>query len=134
MKLAAPGMHLTMVEVKARKSAFLREAVRQLSLTDTSVETSRFEELLARPELLETFDVVSMRAVRVEVRVLGTLQAFLKPGGSIFLFRGPSGPAAPGSLIPPLEWSGTHPLVEALQSRLTILLKRSVGVDVPRGT
>lgn len=134
MKLAAPGMQLTMVEVKARKSAFLREAVRHLSLTNTTVETSRYEELLARPELLETFDVVSMRAVRVEARVLGTLQAFLKPGGSIFLFRGPSGPPAPGSLVPPLEWSGTHPLVEALQSRLTILLKRSVGVDVPRGT
>jgi 16S rRNA (guanine527-N7)-methyltransferase len=134
MKLAAPGMRLMMVEAKARKSAFLREALRHLALANTTVETSRYEELLARPELLETFDVVSLRAVRVETRVLGTLQAFLKPGGSIFLFRGPSGPPAPGALVPPLEWAGTHPLVEALQSRLTVLLKRPVGVDVPRGT
>lgn len=134
MKLAAPAVRLTMVEVKARKSAFLREAIRQLSLTETTVETSRYEELLARPELHESFDLVSLRAVRVEARVLGTLQAFVRPGGSIFLFRGPSGPEAPGTIVPPLEWGGTHPLVEALQSRLTILSKRSLGFDVPRGT
>src|SRR4029450_11587640 len=34
MKLAAPGAALTMVEVKARKSAFLREAVRSLGLRE----------------------------------------------------------------------------------------------------
>ena len=38
LKLATPGSALTMVEVKARKSAFLREAIRQLGLTDTQVE------------------------------------------------------------------------------------------------
>lgn len=134
MKLAVPGVRLTMVEVKARKSAFLREAVRHLSLSETTVETSRYEELLTRPELHEAFDLVSMRAVRVEARVLSTLQAFVRPGGSIFLFRGPSGPEAPGALVPPLEWAATHPLVESVQSRLTILTKRPLGFVVPRGT
>jgi 16S rRNA G527 N7-methylase RsmG len=38
-----------MVEVKARKSAFLREAIRHLELKDATVETSRYEELLAGP-------------------------------------------------------------------------------------
>src|SRR5262249_51742009 len=70
MKLAVSGMSLTMVEVKARKSAFLREAIRQLQLSSTQVETSLYEELLARPELHEAFDVVSLRAVRVETRTL----------------------------------------------------------------
>jgi len=122
MKLAAPGAKLTMVEVKARKSAFLREAVRTLALTQTTVETSRYEELLARPELHETFDVLSLRAVRVEVRTLLTLQAFVKPAGMILLFRGPAGPDAP-ELVPPLRWVATVPLIEVLQSRLTILQK-----------
>jgi 16S rRNA (guanine527-N7)-methyltransferase len=131
MKLAAPQATLRMVEVKARKSAFLREAIRQLDLRDTDVETSRYEELLTRPELHESFDVLSLRAVRVEPRVLVTLQAFVQPGGTIFLFRGPSGPDAPATFVPPLEWLGTYPLVEALQSRLTVLGKRS---NVPRGT
>ena len=130
MKLATPRMRLTMVEVKARKSAFLREAVRQLELFDTQVETARYEELLARPELHEAFDVVAVRAVRTEARVLTSLQAFLAPGGNIMLVRGPSGPAAPGMVVPPLQWTGTYPLLEALQSRLTILTKH----DVPRGT
>jgi 16S rRNA (guanine527-N7)-methyltransferase len=122
MKLAALGAKLTMVEVKARKSAFLREAVRSLSLGQTTVETSRYEELLARPELHEAFDVLSLRAVRVEVRTLLTLQAFVKPGGMILLFRGPTGPDAP-ELVPPLRWVATVPLIEALQSRLTVLQK-----------
>jgi 16S rRNA (guanine527-N7)-methyltransferase len=128
MKLAVPAVRLTMVEVKARKSAFLGEAVRQLSLENTLVETSRYEELLARPELHEAFDVLSLRAVRVEARTLLTLQAFVRSGGSMFLFRGPSGPESP-VVVPPLEWTGTYPLVETLQSRLTILTKRSVGAS-----
>lgn len=123
MKLAAPYVQLLMVESKARKSAFLREAVRQLSLENTSVETARYEELLARPELHEAADVVSVRAVRLETRVLISLQAFLVPGGRLFLFRGPSGPEEPNAVIPPLQWVGTYPLVESLRSRLTILAK-----------
>ena len=130
--MAGPKARLTMVEVKARKSAFLREAVRTLRL-DASVETSRYEELLARPELHERFDLLSLRAVRVESKVLNSLQAFVRPGGLIFLFRGPSGPVKPDSVIPPLEWQGTHPLVESLQSRLTILRKREAPDYVPNG-
>lgn len=125
-KLAVPRLKLTMVEAKARKSAFLREAIRQLGLDDAQVETARYEELLARPELHEAHDVVSLRAVRTEARVLTTLQAFLAPGGVIMLFRGPAGPQAPAALVPPLEWTATHPLVESLQSRLTILTKRQI--------
>ena len=111
-----------MVEAKARKSAFLREAVRTLRLDGTTVETARYEELLARPELHEAFDVLSLRAVRVEIRTLFTLQAFVRRGGLLFLFRGPSGPDAP-DVVPPLRWIGTVPLIESLQSRLTVLQK-----------
>lgn len=122
MKLCSAGIQLTMVEAKARKSAFLREAVRTLRLEQTVVETARYEELLARPELHESFDVLSLRAVRVEVRTLFTLQAFVKRGGLLFLFRGPSGPDVP-EVVPPLRWVATVPLIETLQSRLTLLQK-----------
>jgi 16S rRNA (guanine527-N7)-methyltransferase len=122
LKLASPAARLTMVEVKARKSAFLREAVRVLELTGTTVETTRYEELLTRPELHEAFGVLTMRAVRVEMRSLTTLQAFLAPGGTMFMFRGPGGPTEPQSL-PTLQWVGTYALVDSLQSRLTLLRK-----------
>jgi 16S rRNA (guanine527-N7)-methyltransferase len=124
MHLFAPHLPLTMVEVKARKAAFLREAVRILRLADVRVEAARSEELLARPELHEAFAAVSIRAVRIEARVLRTMQAFLAPAGTLMLFRGPTGPDAPGVLVPPFEWIGTYPLIEALQSRLTLLRKR----------
>ena len=129
-----PQVRLTMVEVKARKSAFLREAVRHLGLTDARVETSRYEELLALPELHERFDVLSMRAVKVESRVLMTLQAFVRPGGELFLFRASGGADPPEAITPPLAWKATYPLIESLRSRLVVLEKRSIGRAVPRGT
>jgi 16S rRNA (guanine527-N7)-methyltransferase len=125
-KLFLPQLELRMVEVKARKSAFLREAVRQLGLDRTTVENTRYEELLARPDLHESQQVVSLRAVRVEARVLTSLQAFLATGGVLLLFRGPEGPAIPASIVPPLEWTGTHPLLDSLQSRVTVLTKRKI--------
>ena len=127
LKLAANGLGLTMVEVKARKSAFLREAIRHLGLSDTSVENSRFEELLARPELHERFDVLSLRAVRLEPRVLNTIQAFVRPGGQILLFQGTSRAETSEIVVPPLEWTATHTLAEPLQSRLTVLTKRKAA-------
>jgi 16S rRNA (guanine527-N7)-methyltransferase len=136
MRLALPDLRVTMVEAKARKSAFLREAVRTLALSATTVETARYEELLTRPELHEAFGCVSIRAVRIESRVLQTLQAFLSAGGVMLLFRGPGGPETPTGIMPPLTWTATVPLVDSLQSRLTILTKRAVGAayDVSRGT
>lgn len=123
MKLAAPWIQLRMVEAKARKAAFLREAVRHLELEHALVETARYEELLARPELCESAQVVTVRAVRLETRVLATLQAFVAMGGKLLLFRGPSGPDQPQAVMPPLQWQGTYPLIESLQSRLTVLTK-----------
>ena len=107
LKLAAPRLKLRMVEVKTRKAVFLREAVRELQLENTQVETSRFEELLSRPDLHETTDIVSIRAVRIEPKVLMTLQAFLRPGGLLYLFRGP-GEASPRPS--PLPCVGAPPI------------------------
>jgi 16S rRNA (guanine527-N7)-methyltransferase len=123
LHLAAPQLALTMVEVKVRKSAFLREAVRALEIV-AQVETARYEELLARPELHEAFSAVSVRAVRIEARMLKTLQAFLAPTGKLILFRGPAGPDSPNVMIPSLEWIGTYPLLDSLQSRVSVLSKR----------
>ena len=127
LKLAYPSIALWMVEAKTRKAAFLREAIRTLGLKEAYVETSRYEELLSRPELHEAMQVVTLRAVRIEPRVLGCLQAFVCPGGQLFLFRGPSGPDVPVTLTPPLTWQFTVPLVESLRSRLVVIQKAQVG-------
>ena len=126
MKLARPDISFTLVEAKTRKCAFLREAGRQLGI-DLRVETARFEVLLSRPEFHEAFDVVTMRAVRVESKILLGLQAFLKPGGEFLLFRGPSAAEPQAALTPLLVPQGSYSLVESLQSRLLVLKKREVG-------
>jgi 16S rRNA (guanine527-N7)-methyltransferase len=131
LKLAAPGISLVMVEVKARKSAFLREAVRQLNLNGTRVENARFEQLLASPDLHEAMQVLTIRAVRAEPRTLLSLQAFLRLGGQVFLFRG-GGQELDGMIPPPLALEATYPLTpDDPGGRLVILTKRAVGSASP---
>ena len=111
LALAVPSSRLLMVESKTRKSVFLREAVRALGLKDAEVVTARFEELLARPDLHEAHDLVTIRAVRVEARVLMTLQAFAqarRPAVSVprLRQRRPVRDASPRRLT----WKATYPL------------------------
>jgi len=127
MKLAAPGADLLMVEAKTRKAAFLREVCRQLELDATVVETGRYESLLTRTDLHEAHDVLTLRAVRVDGPLLLGLQAFVKPGGQLFLFRGVGASDIPDEIRPPLVWRATHPLVSTLRSRLVVLEKRRSG-------
>jgi 16S rRNA (guanine527-N7)-methyltransferase len=127
LALALPRLHVRMVESKTRKAVFLREALRTLDLGRAQVETSRFEELLTRPELHEGLDLVTIRAVRVEPRTLISLQAFMRPGGQLMLFRGPGGSDLADSVAPPLSWLATYPLVDSLRSRLIVLQKNSIG-------
>ena len=126
LKLASTNLSLRMVEVKTRKAVFLREAVRALGLRDAEVETSRFEELLPRAELHEAVDLVSIRAVRIDIRTLNSLQAFLRPGGKLLLFRGASKSDLEDSPPPPLAWMATYPLVDSLHSKLVVLSKTRV--------
>jgi 16S rRNA (guanine527-N7)-methyltransferase len=123
LTLACPDLTMRMVESKTRKAVFLTEAIRHLRLERASVETARFEQLLSRPDLHEAVDVVTVRAVRVEARTLMSLQAFLKPTGQLFWFRGAPGRIDSATIPPPLRWMASHPLVDANGSRLVILAK-----------
>lgn len=123
LKLAMPNIRLIMVESKTRKSAFLREACRQLSLENAEVVTARAEELLTKPELHESQDIVTIRAVRTEQKLMVKLQAFLRLGGRIMLFRSSTGSETPPMVAPPLVYEATVPLVESLRSRLVVLRK-----------
>lgn len=120
--LAAPATALTMVESKTRKAVFLREASRHLGLT-TTVESARFEALLTRPELHERFDVMTIRAVRVEPSTLVTLQAFLRRGGELFWFLGGVRTPVTDFAVYPLVFSSSRSLNDASTSRLIVLSK-----------
>ena len=89
LALALSSPQLLLVEAKTRKSVFLREALRALEMVNAEVVTARFQELLTKPDLHETHELLTLRAVRVESSVLMNLQAFVRPGGELFLFRPP---------------------------------------------
>ena len=124
--LARNELSVLMVEAKTRKSVFLREALRALDLTRGDVVTSRFEELLTKPQLHEANDLLTIRAVRVEARMLMSLQAFVRPGGEIFMFRTTAAASGPTTVTPPLAWKASYPLLEQTSS-LVVLEKRHVG-------
>jgi 16S rRNA (guanine527-N7)-methyltransferase len=122
LKLSAPVATLWMVESKVRKAAFLREVVRQLGLGGVRVETCRLDELVDSAELYGRADVVSVRAVRADLKALSSMQQLLRPGGEVYFFtkRG----ASASLLLPPqLALVGEDPLVPALQSSLVRLAK-----------
>ena len=116
LALATSASSLVMVESRARKAAFLREAVRELELNG-SVEHARFEELSARPEHRHASDLVSIRAVRIDSPALTAAIAFLTSGGRIALFESLTAQHPP--LPAGLSLTATVPLLR--NSRLTVL-------------
>lgn len=124
LKLARPDLTLHMVEAKVRKSVFLRQASRTLGLENTTVHTARFEELLTRADLHEAMSVVSIRAVRIDLKALTTLQAFLQPGGELLSFAAGTATFSP---VPPLVIAGDYELLPAGRSRLLVLRKARIG-------
>jgi 16S rRNA (guanine527-N7)-methyltransferase len=83
LALACGARSLLMIESKARKAAFLREAVRHVGLP-AAVECARFEDVL--PKLGKSADLVSIRAIRVDQDVLALVRPALAPGGEALLF------------------------------------------------
>lgn len=123
IKIANPGLKVRLVESKARKGAFLREAVRRLDLEETVVLSRRYEALTARSELQEAHDVLTLRAVRVDAGVLQDLQAFVRSGGALAFFRADGPDDGLRDLPAPLVREAMHPLVDSLGSRLIIVRK-----------
>jgi 16S rRNA (guanine527-N7)-methyltransferase len=83
LALACGARSLIMIESKARKAAFLREAIRHVGLAGT-VECARFEDVL--PRMRKSADLVSIRAVRVDEEVLTLVRPALAAGGEALLF------------------------------------------------
>lgn len=88
MKIAAPRCRFVLVEVKERKSAFLREAIRQLALADAEVRTARAEDLPAPPSPEATADVITIRAVRMDQAMAEAIRRQLSPRGRLLWFQG----------------------------------------------
>lgn len=86
LKIVRPSAHLTMVESKGRKAAFLREALRVLELQETDVAEARFEAIAGGSPPGQA-DLLTIRAVRVEQALTDLCRRTLKTGGRMLLFQ-----------------------------------------------
>ncbi|MDH4162770.1 MAG: 16S rRNA (guanine(527)-N(7))-methyltransferase RsmG [Nitrospirota bacterium] len=87
LKIAIPGLAVTMVESVQKKAAFLRHMVRMLRLQNAEVADKRTDGLPA--SYVEQYDVVTARAFSDMPSALHEGRRFLKPGGLMVLSRGP---------------------------------------------
>lgn len=134
IRIARPGLRLRMVEAKARKAAFLREAVRWLGLDGAVVEHCRHEALRDRPELRGQHDALTMRAVRVDGSVAASLEGLLRPGGAMLLFCSPAQTGVARDFRPPLAAEARRRLVPSGGGDLIVVRKaEGAAPDRPNG-
>jgi 16S rRNA (guanine527-N7)-methyltransferase len=87
IKIAYPGIAVTLVESVKKKASFLRHVIRTLQLNDMEVLDIRTEELPASRHA--SYDVVTARAFADMNLALAAGTTFLKSGGLTVLSRGP---------------------------------------------
>jgi len=124
LKAVRPSARLVLVESKARKAAFLREAVRILEFSDAVVEHARFEEVVKPREGPGDVQLVTVRGIRVDGKLLEVASRLLEPGGRLLLFG--SDPARmPAQALFRVEATAT--LTESPSSRLLALRHASAA-------
>ena len=84
LRLLRPKAALTMVEARERKTAFLREVVRQLELDRVAVLSSRIEQI--SPETEGSVDLVTVRALAPDESTIQCIRKMLKKGGKFLAF------------------------------------------------
>ena len=89
LKIAFPGLKVTLMEATAKKTEFLQHVIQVLGLADVEVCTGRAEALAHAPRLRQGFDLVVSRAV-AGLSVLAELTLpFCRVGGLVVAHKGP---------------------------------------------
>jgi len=95
---ARPDLEMTLVEAREKKWSFLVAAARKASLPCRCLNVRVASPL---PDgLPESLDLVTVRALRLEVDVLDAFARRLTPGGSVLLWVGERDPELPSRLSP----------------------------------
>ena len=121
IKLWAPNITLTLIESKQKKSTFLREVARALTLTDINIQSARAETLPP-----SAFDVVTLRAVERLAEALPVAASLLAPSGRLALLIASSQLHQIHSTLPALTWQPPIPIPES-RSRLLLIGSQEPG-------
>lgn len=111
---ARPRWSVTLVEAQERKWAFLQAAARRAGLACRCLN-ARVAALLP-PGLSDAYEVVTVRALRLDPPLLTALAARLTPGGRFLLWTGAEDPPLP----PELRVSHEQPLAGSQARRLLV--------------
>ena len=84
LNVLRPEMYLAMVETRGRKAAFLREAVRTLGLDRARVFQEPFQTFSESHS--DRFDIVTMRALRLDAELGDAVDRLLKEDGRFITF------------------------------------------------
>ena len=116
IKLWAPHISVTLIESNHKKTTFLREVTRALTLTDVNVQNARAETLASR------FQIVTLRAVERFESILPIAASLVAPSGRLALLIGRTQAAQAFTLLPHLIW---HEPIAIPNSAARILLLAS---------
>jgi 16S rRNA (guanine527-N7)-methyltransferase len=114
IKLWAADLHVTLIESNHKKAAFLREAIRTLTLTNVDVFSSRAKEFSAQAE------VVTLRAVEHFEQILQSAARLVAPKGRLALLIGESQVGRVRQELPESQWP--DPLPVPLSSNRVLLI------------
>jgi 16S rRNA (guanine527-N7)-methyltransferase len=126
LKLWAPEISLTLIESNQKKSTFLREVARALTLTNINIQNTRAESLSGT-----TFNVVTLRAVEHFESILSTAATLLSPEGRLALLIGSTQLSQAHTSLPQIAWSDPVP-VPLSQSRIVVLGKSPTIAQEPK--
>jgi 16S rRNA (guanine527-N7)-methyltransferase len=125
LKIACPGIHVTLIESNKKKCAFLSEVVRNLGFTDVEIHPERFEQI--RPETLLA-NIITSRAVGEFKQLLRWSTSALVRRGHLVLWVGAED-STRIARTPTWTW---HPAVRIPESqRRFILIGRPIDEFSP---
>ncbi len=135
LKIAWPGLPVTLVEPRQKRVFFLRHLIRTLGLAGIEVRQVRLAEgAEADPLAGQRFEVITSRAFADLTTFLALVSPYLRPTGRIIAMKGPRGRAELDSLGRNPAW----PLVSSRawqlpfskgQRLLLVFGKRSPGTE-----
>jgi 16S rRNA (guanine527-N7)-methyltransferase len=106
MRLASAAPMLTMVESRTRKAAFLRELIRVLGLSNTTVFCGCLDDLVTRDEMRGVATLVTLRGVRVDRSLVQAMRQLIASRGELWIFCS----AVVPELSPWFSYQGSVPL------------------------
>ncbi len=88
IKFDRPDLNITLLESRRNKAAFLRRVVTELNLENVEVVHSRLKEVVDRAGWQHHFDLITTRGTGNSAALFGEFESFVKPGGSIWFYKG----------------------------------------------